>query len=439
MIGIGGSGMSGAAALLRRMGARVSGSDLTPFDSVRELTCRQRGVPVLKYAELLGAMMSTREGVAIAGTHGKSTTSGLSVHLLREAGLDPSFVIGARSAQLGGSSGFGLGRNFVVEACEFDRSFLQFRPRFGAILNIESDHLDCYRDIDEIVEAFAAFAGNIDPAGVLICNADDDAALRASEEARSAVETFGLSETADWEARGLTSDRGRYSFDVFHHGQRLMRTRLAIPGRYNVSNALAAIALAHHCGAETSRLPAAVETFESVDRRLTRRAADRGVTVLDDYAHHPTEVRVTIEAAVARYEPKRTYVVFQPHQTVRTRHFMSEFAKSFGGADEIIVPDVYGARENGASTAADSAELVARIRGCGGAAHYMGRLESIAPYLESKVKEGDLVLIMGAGDVWKVADELVERLSGPDRVRRAGGQTDVVPAGRASEVSVSAA
>jgi UDP-N-acetylmuramate--alanine ligase len=476
MIGVGGSGMCGAATLLAEMGARVSGSDLVRFDGAGELArrgvevsvghsamnlrpdaelvvtsaaipasnpelmaARERRLPVLKYAELLGAIMAVRQGAAIAGTHGKSTTSGLTIHLLRNAGLDPSFVIGARSNQLGGSSGFGRGPHFVVEACEFDRSFLQFRPQYGVILNIESDHLDCYRDIEDIIDAFGAFARNVPPRGLLICNADDGAALRAACSARARVETFGVSSPADWEARDLQCNRGRFAFDVRYRGRRLMRTKLAIPGRYNVSNALASIALAHHCGAEMAGLAAAVETFEGVDRRLSRRGERRGVTVLDDYAHHPTEVRVTIEAARARYEPKRTYVVFQPHQTVRTRHFMSEFATSFGGVDEIIVPDVYGARESGATTAADSAELVARICRCGGAAQYMAKLEAIAPYLAEKVTEGDLVLVMGAGDVGKVADELVERLSGPDRTRRAAGQTDMVPAGRPGEVSVSAA
>jgi UDP-N-acetylmuramate--alanine ligase len=476
MIGVGGSGMSGAAVLLADMGAKVSGSDLIAFDAAGELAgrgvevfvghaaknlghdvelviasaavpaanpelaaARERNLPVLKYAELLGAIMSARRGVAVAGTHGKSTTSGLTVHLLRKAGLSPSFVIGAKSAQLGGSSGFGGGPHFVVEACEFDRSFLQFRPRFGAILNVEPDHLDCYRDIDEIIDAFAAFASNVKPDGLLICNGEDAASLKAAGGATCGIETVGIRAEADWQARELQCDRGRFSFDVHYRGRRLMRTKMTIPGRYNVSNALAAIALAHHCGAEISKLPIAVETFEGVDRRLSRRGEKRGVTVLDDYAHHPTEVRVTIEAARARYEPKRTYVVFQPHQTVRTRHFMGEFATSFGGVDEIIVPDVYGARESGATKAADSAELVARICGCGGAAQYMAKLEAIAPYLAEKVTEGDLVLVMGAGDVGNVADELVERLSGPDRARRGGGQADVVPLGRPGEISVSAA
>ena len=477
LIGIGGSGMSGAAALLRDLGAVVSGSDLAAFEGLGalvrsgvrvsighqetkldpeveavvvsaavpesnpELTAaRRHGLPVVKYAQLLGMLTSPRKGVAIAGTHGKSTTTGMCVHLFREAGLSPSFLIGARSRQFGGSSGVGCGPHFVVESCEFDRSFLHLRPHSAAILNIEPDHLDCYRDLDDIVEAFARFAEQVDREGVILCNGEDRRAKQAAEAARAATETFGFCEPADWQACNLSSDRGRFSFEVCYRGMRVLSTGLSIPGRHNVANALAAVALAYHAGADPGSISRAIRTFEGIDRRLTWRGEGRGVTIVDDYAHHPTEIRVTIEAARSRYQPKRAWIVFQPHQDSRTRHFMDQFAASFGEADEIIVPDVYRARDTGDPLGqAGSEELVSRICRGGGRAKYLATLQAVADHLTSHVAEGDLVMTMGAGDVWKVADELVERLCEPNRARGAARATDVVSPGGSRPLSVSAA
>jgi UDP-N-acetylmuramate--alanine ligase len=448
MIGIGGCGMSGVAAMLRQLGATVSGSDMSPFAGMGDLVsrgirvfighdvhqlqedadivvmsaaipeanpelaaARRRGLRVIKYAELLGMVMAHRRGVAVAGTHGKSTTSAMCTHLFQQAGLSPSFVIGAGSAQLGGSSGVGEGPDFIVESCEYDRSFLHLHPQLAAILNIEPDHLDCYKDLDEIVEAFGRFAANIQPDGVLVCNAENSAAGLASEQACSAVETFGVEVEADWTAANLRVERGCFTFDVSYRGAHLFSTKLSLPGRYNVSNALAAAALAYHAGALPERLAEALPTFAGVSRRLSHRGEGGGVTIIDDYAHHPTEVRVTIEAARRRYEPKRMWVVFQPHQHSRTQLFMDEFAGAFGLADEIIVPNIYAARGAKAPGEMDgSEELVARICRNGGRARYLPTLEAAADHVAEHMTGGDLIVTMGAGDVWKVADELVQRI-----------------------------
>jgi len=448
MIGIGGCGMCGLAAVLRRLGAAVSGSDMSTFHGLGPLVeqgvcvsvghhrdhlpvdadlvvisaaipecnpelveARQRCIPVVKYARMLGAVMEHGRGVAVAGTHGKSTTSAMCVHLFREAGLAPSFVIGAGSAQLGGSSAVGDGPHFIVEACEFDRSFLHLRPETAAILNIEPDHLDCYKDLDEIVEAFGKFSANVLPDGLLVRNAEDRRTLLAARRCAAAVETFGIAEDADWRAVGLEVERGRFSFDVLYGGSLLLSARLAVPGRHNVANALAAIALAHHAGVSPERIAAALGSFQGVSRRMTLRGEGGGVTILDDYAHHPTEIRVTIEAARHCYLPKRLWVVFQPHQHARTRHFMEQFADSFHLADEIIVPDVYAARGSSEGPGHDgSEELVARICRNGGRAHYLPTLQAAADHVAAHMAQGDLVVTMGAGDVWKVADELVQRI-----------------------------
>jgi UDP-N-acetylmuramate--alanine ligase len=225
------------------------------------------------------------------------------------------------------------------------------------------------------------------------------------------VETFGFEEAADWRAVNLESDRGRFAFEVCYHGASLMSTRLLIPGRYNVENAMAAIALAFHAGADPGRLGVALAAFAGVGRRLTWRGEGSGVQIVDDYAHHPTEIRVTIEAARDRYQPKRVWVVFQPHQYARTRVFLEQFAECFAGADEVVVPDVYGAREEGEhGSRVGSEELVSRIVEKGGRARYLATLDAAVDHVVQHVTEGDLIMTMGAGDVWKVADELVERI-----------------------------
>jgi len=400
-------------------------------DSNPELAAaRASGKRIIKYAELTGTLMRRHEqGVAIAGTHGKSTTTAMCAHLFRQAGLDPSFLVGARSTQLGGGSGLGTGPHFIVEACEFDRSFLHLKPESAAILNIEPDHLDCYRDLEDIAEAFGNFGRNVEPGGLLVCNAEDQLAREAAACVSARVETFGFGDTADWRAEALRPELGCYAFEILFRRKHILSSRLSIPGRYNVANALAAIALARNAGADPGAIADALPTFAGVGRRLSWCGEGHGVTIVDDYAHHPTEIRVTIEAARYRYQPRRTWVIFQPHQYARTRLLMDAFAASFGEADEVIVPDVYGAREPmdtaetpplGDTRPADdtpcSAELVSRIRRGGGRAEYMPRLGAVADHVVRHVTEGDLVLTMGAGDVWKVADELVERICEPNRV-----------------------
>lgn len=448
MIGIGGSGMSGAAQLLIELGALVTGSDREPFPGLGTLVsrgvrvsighdaefldrrtdlvvasaaipaqnaemqeARRRGLDILKYAQLLGELSTHRRCVAIAGTHGKTTTTAMCTYLLRSAGLDPSFICGAPSDQLGGSSGVGSGPHFVVESCEFDRSFLHLQPSSAAILNIEPDHLDCFRDLDDVIDAFGDFAGGVASDGLVVCNAQCTGAVKAAERASAEVQTVGIEIPADWQAINLCQERGLFGFDVAFRGSRVLSTKLAIPGRYNVENALAALALAVHAGVDAHVAAEALSGFAGVSRRLTWRGEGRGVNIIDDYAHHPTEVRLTIEAARCRYRPTRTWVVFQPHQYARTRHFLDDFAASLGDADEVVIPDIYGARESGSSAEPVRAEdLVSRICRRGGRARYMATLGEAAEYVSQNVTDGDLVLTMGAGDVWKVADELVERI-----------------------------
>jgi len=439
--------MRGVAAILAQRGARVIGSDLSEFAGLGELVARgvvvhighaaahlpedtelvvasaaipasnpeltrarALGIPVVSYAELIGRLMSAGDGVSVAGTHGKSTTTALTAYIFRHAGLDPSFVVGAESRQLGGGSGVGCGRHFIVESCEFARSFLHQRPLLAAILNIEQDHLDCYSDLPEIVSAFRSFAGNVSAGGVIVANGADPRVAAAVENAAARVETFGFGHGVTWGATEARSKRGRYTFQVCREDTPLFETSLRLAGRHNVLNALAATALACHGGAAVEAIDDALRSFEGIERRMSLRGTTRGATVVDDYAHHPTEIAATLRAVRSQYQPRRTLVVFQPHQHSRTRVLMEEFARCFEGADVVLVPDIYSARDSEEERRlTGSSDLVERISAAGGLARYVPALEDVTAELLAELTEGDLVVTMGAGDVWKVADGLVGR------------------------------
>lgn len=454
-IGIGGCGMSGLALMLHQRGHQIIGSDacasavtqrleaagitvhighdaacLRPGcdcvvvsaavkeDNPELLAARQRGVRVIKYAQMLGELSRQVKTLAVAGTHGKSTTSGWLSYLLHQAGADPSFVIGADVSQLGRGSGAGAGDYLVVEACEYDRSFLNLTPHAAAILNIEADHLDYYRDLEEISGAFEAFAGHVASDGLLVTNADDPCVADLVTRHGGRAETFGLERLADWTAAGLHDEQGQGVFDLTYRGRSLGKLRLGLPGRHNVANALAVAALAHQAGLTDEQICAGLESFRGVGRRMTFRGCPQGITLLDDYAHHPTEIRVTLEAIQAHYQPERLWCVFQPHQHSRTRFLLDEFASSFQAANVVLLPDIYFVRDSAALrqeiNAAALADAIARQ---GGQAHYLSDFPRIVAYLTKHVRPGDLVVTMGAGDVWKVADELICRFAGDRNVR----------------------
>ncbi|MCK6455154.1 MAG: UDP-N-acetylmuramate--L-alanine ligase [Phycisphaerae bacterium] len=450
LIGIGGSGMRGLAGVLLRCGARVSGSDRIDADALHDLAAlgatihigqspkhlpadadlvvysaaiaddnpelraaRAGNLPLRKYAQMLGEVMRLRTGIAIAGTHGKSTTTAMVSYILRQSDFDPTFVIGAAVDQLGGSCGVGDGPHFVVEACEYDASFLNLSPHLAAILNIEEDHLDYYKNLQSIIEAFKAFASLLPADGVLIANRADRAVAFAIEGIGARVETFGVDADAHWCATDLCAVNGHYRFRVRAGGRPFLDVRLdRIAGRHQVSNALVATAIAHHCGVAAPQIAGALATFEGADRRLTHRATVRGIDVFDDYGHHPTEIQVTLRALRESHPGRRLWVIFQPHQHSRTRFLLADFARSFGQADHVLVPDIYFVRDSEAERdAVRSTDLVERIHANGGDALYLPDFDAIVEHLAQHAQAGDLVLTMGAGDVWKVADDLVRRLA----------------------------
>ncbi|HUX00020.1 MAG TPA: UDP-N-acetylmuramate--L-alanine ligase [Phycisphaerae bacterium] len=454
-VGIGGCGMCGLAEFVLAEGGTVSGSDRTESETVQRLRrlgatvfighagehlpegvervvasaavpadnpelaeALRRGVPVDKYARFLGRLMDLRQGIAVSGTHGKSTTTAMTAFVLRRAGLDPSFVIGADVPQLGGGSSVGAGPHLVVEACEYDRSFLALAPRAATILNIEEDHLDYYKDLAEIRGAFADFAARVPAGGLLVLGGTDLAAPQMARSTSAAVETFGLGGQWDWRAENLEADRGRFAFDAYHGKDLYGTVRLSVPGQHQVLNALAAMALSRWAGAPREAVLEALGAFEGARRRTEVLGRAAGVTVVDDYAHHPTEIVATLKAVRQCFEPKRLWVVFQPHQYSRTRFLLKDFARALALADKTIVPDIYFVRDSeNERQAVRSQDLVGEIQSLGADALYIESFDLIRRYLVESLAAGDVLLVMGAGDVWRLGRPLLEDLGQGPRAK----------------------
>ncbi len=450
-IGAGGVGMSGLARFLLEKKALVSGSDQTggaitarlkhlgadihvghSAENLRPGTdtvvisaairennpelqlARQRGCHIYKYAQFLGELMKCFDGIAISGTHGKSTTTGWLVYCLKRVGIDANFVVGADSSQLGGSSGSGGSEWFVAEACEYDRSFQNLKPRIACLLNIERDHLDCYKDESDIVESFYQFACGTRPDGLIVGNGEDPNVTKVLSRltGQRACVTFGLDVGCDFSAQNIHQEAGGfYHFDLYHQEQRLGSARISLPGLHNVHNAMAVTAIAISVGVEPERVLSALDGFQGMERRLTLRGQFGGISVIDDYAHHPTKIKASLRAIRERYQPRRLWCVFQAHQYSRTQSLLDEFAASFADADKVLIPEIFAARDTEASRNAVSAKILAeRIRGQGTDAQYVGSLGAVCDCLEQNVQADDVVVTMGAGDVWKVADEYIQRL-----------------------------
>jgi len=403
----------------------VVASAAVPADHPTLSAARIAGVPVLVYAEALGHLQRDRTSVCIAGTHGKSTTTSLLGHLLVEAGLDPSVIVGARCRSFGGGSrdargGLGNARVgaeripagplagrpglLVAESCEYRRSFLHHHPTFALVNNVEEDHLDAYADLDEIVEAFAAFARRVPADGHLLVHHDAAHRERVAHGVLGRVETFGEHPESTWRV-GETAD-GRTRLDG-PDGVRL-EWRSPMPGRHSALNASAAAILALRLGVSAAKIGPGLEGFPGVERRMERlgRRAIRGgeVEVVDDYGHHPTECRTTLDALRRRHRPRRLLCVFQPHQHSRTRFLLDRFAESFDDADLVLVPDIHFVRDSEEERRrVSSADLVARLQARGVASRHLASDEEIVACLEATASPGDLVVTMGAGPVDRVA------------------------------------
>ena len=382
---------------------------------------REQGFRVLKYADMLGSLMDCYRGVAVAGTHGKSSTSGWAAYVLGRLGMSPNYIIGADIPQLEGSSGVGDGEFFIAEACEYDRSFLKLRPQIATVLNIEEDHLDYYKDVDDIIGAFSEFLSGVKSGGIIVANADDPNIdkLKIAYEGRLAEfgrkpekwVTFGINNPADYTARDIRLDDGFHSFELCYAGYAVGRIKLSTPGTHNVYNCLAAATIASCAGVSTERIIEVAGSFAGADRRLMVKAEANGIKVLDDYAHHPTEIKASLKAVRERYPNAKIICVFQPHQYSRTRFLLDDFAESFKFADLTIVPEIYFVRDTIESRQEVNASiLVERIKQAGSDAVFIDGFSKICDYLKEAANSGDVVVTMGAGDIWKVADEYIQWL-----------------------------
>ncbi len=453
MVGVGGSGMNGLASLLLAAGHRVSGSDLRTTDALVDLAGRgarifgehgaenlaadvdlvvasaavqprnpelveaeRRGLPVVKYARALGAVMAGRRGIAVSGCHGKTTTTAMLAWVLLRCGLDPSVVLGGSIPALGGSSRVGEGPFLVAEACEYDRSFLNLAPEIALVNNIDADHLDYFRDLSEIAGAFVDFARLLPAEGLLVVNNEHEALFGPGSGVRARVETTGLRAHADWTAVDRRSERGLTRFRALRLGQEWGPFALRVPGIHNTLNALGVVAVAFHLGLPRAEVAQALLDFPGVERRLEVRFRRGGVTVVDDYAHHPTEVQAVLRTLREDPGHRRILAVFQPHQASRLRAFRREFAAALLGADAVWIPDVYFARDTDEDRArVHSLDLVKTLNNLGAEAVHAPDFPALVESLLAELRPGDVVVTMGAGNVTGVAHELARRLEGLGR------------------------
>jgi UDP-N-acetylmuramate--alanine ligase len=375
---------------------------------------RRRGLDVWKYADLVGALMADREGVSVAGTHGKTTTSAIVASCLRDADRDPAFLVGGDLREIGSGAGIGDGPHFVAEACEYDRSFHRHRPRIAVITNVDADHLDYYRDLEEIREAFRLFAALVPADGRIVVH--ETCADLFAEDPRvvAPLETYGFGEHADWRVGEpyQLGPTGRTSFGLAWRGQPLDRFEVPLLGRHNALNAAAAAAALSACGLAVSEIAHGLRSFGGVGRRLEVVADRGGVLVLDDYGHHPAEIHATLAALRGEYTGRRVIVVFQPHQASRTRRLLGEFAEALAGADEVWLPPIYYARDSEHDRReVSSGALADGILTLGGRARALDDFEAVLEYALKTLRAGDVVVTMGAGNVDEVARGLADRLS----------------------------
>jgi UDP-N-acetylmuramate--alanine ligase len=371
---------------------------------------RSAGIPVIRRAEMLGEIMRLKQGIAIAGTHGKTTTTSMTGLVLTEAGFDPTIVVGGRVRSLGTGARLGSGEFLVAEADEYDRSFLELTPVVAVITNVEADHLDTYRDLDEIVEAFTAFANRVAFYGAVIGCVDDAGVRRVLARVKRRVVTYGESSEANLQARQIHPDPAGTTFEVWEGERWLLGTvRLPIAGRHNVANALAAVAVGRELSIPFPKIAGALAAFSGVVRRFETKGEKSGVLVVDDYAHHPTEIAATLSAARQVYPGRRLVALFQPHLFSRTRDFAAEFGRSLCASDVAVVTDVYPSREK--PIPGVTGELVEKAARAAGHPNvlYVAEKKRVVDTLTEILKPGDLLLTMGAGDVVRLGEEFLSR------------------------------
>lgn len=445
-IGIGGISMSGLAeiaikngyevtgsdmkdshliAKLRRMGAEitiphhadsVTGANLVVYtaaikmDNPEIVHAKELGIPMMERATYLGILMKKyKYGIAIAGTHGKTTTTSMAGIVFREANLDPTILVGGEVTSLGGNVVTGNSEYFIMEACEYVESFLKFYPFVGVILNIEADHLDYFRDLDHVKDSFLKFAKLVPEDGTLIVNADCKNSLEVGKNAGRPLITFGINEEADYSAKNLTYDKDGYgNYILTYKGAELCSVSLSVPGKHNVMNSLSVMATAILAGIEPEKAASSISSFRGAGRRFELIGVENNIKVIDDYSHHPTEIRAALEAA-HNLEHNHIWVIFQPHTYTRTRTLFDDFSTAFSNADSVIITDIYAAREKDPGDVSVQA-LSDKVMSNGVNCQYCGDFDIITDIVSGSAKPGDIIFTMGAGDVNRMAAMILEKL-----------------------------
>jgi UDP-N-acetylmuramate--alanine ligase len=385
-------------------------SSAVPAENPEMVVAQQKKIPVVRRAEMLAEVMRLKYGIGIAGTHGKTTTTSMVSLVLIEGNVDPTVIVGGRLRGLAGSNArLGKGEFIVVEADEFDRSFLSITPTVAVLTTLETDHLDCYRDLEDIKSAFIQFAQKVPFYGFVVLCLDEPALQEIMPKLRKKIVTYGLNGQADLQAIDLIHRQNTTQFLVVYHGKDLGTVELQIPGKHNVQNALAAIAVGLQLGIPFPTIKAGIEKFTGVFRRWEVKAEIGGITVVDDYAHHPTEIRATLAGAKSGWR-RRVICVFQPHLYSRTRDFYDEFGRAFFNADVLVVTDVYPAREEPIQGV--SGELIVNAAREFGhkQVHYVPDKKNIPSFLRGIAQQGDMIITMGAGDIWKFGEEFIAAL-----------------------------
>lgn len=444
-IGIGGISMSGLAEILLKEGFTVSGSDSKESALTKQLETKgahilygqkasnitddidcvvytaaisrdnaelieavARKIPMLTRAELLGQLMKNYDTpIAVSGTHGKTTTTSMISHILLEGNLDPTISVGGILKAIGGNIRVGNSGTFITEACEYTNSFLHFFPKISVILNIEEDHLDFFKDLEDIRHSFHQFAALLPSDGILVINGNIKNYTEIYEGLSCHVVTYGSSSDFDYSAENICYDeKGCVSFDLVKFGETAEHITLSVTGDHNVSNALSAIAVAELMHIPMKTIQKGLFSFTGTDRRFEYKGMLNGITIVDDYAHHPTEITATLKAA-HHYPHNSLWCVFQPHTYTRTKAFFREFAEALSHADHLVLADIYAARETD-TLGISSADLAEEVKKLGTDAHYFPSFKEIEIFLKEHCAPGDLLITMGAGDVVTVGEELLK-------------------------------
>lgn len=446
-IGIGGISMSGFAELLHDNGFTVRGSDAAQSKITEHLSslgiqivygqkyenitsdidfvvytaaihpdnpeyqaAQKLNLPMMDRAEMVGQVMKNyRNAIGIAGTHGKTTTTSMLSHIFLNARKDPTISVGGILEAIHGNIRIGHSENFITEACEYTNSFLKFHPTAGVILNIDADHLDFFKDLDDIRHSFRRFAELIPADGVLVINADTEKLDTIIHDLHCQIITFGLEKDADYRAADIRFDeQGHGSFELIREGVSTgIRIQLAVIGRHNIANALSVIALAEYYHISMEQIQAGLLAFHGTERRFEEKGTFQGVTVIDDYAHHPTEIKATLTAA-KKYPHQHLWCVFQPHTYSRTKALLHEFAEALSLAEHVILTDIYAAREADPGDIS-SQTLQAEMEKLGKKSCYFSDFEEIRKYLLKNCMNGDLLITMGAGNVVEIGESLIQK------------------------------